>query len=221
MSKYKKHVFATRRGQFWLKSFIFVVILVVMGAALSIASKITYVVTPEIQEQSVLVNIKIDLTTSEPLYGLNIIPGRSLKLGENTSIFERQGLGVFYMDNQAIVYKIEHWEKLIYEVASANRVGGKKLLGQPLIHQESDWQTNSKMLAYQASFKIEQKTMNNFPIDEWEKQLTSIDTKQALDWLRLQPGVLLVKKSDRSSFLANISLKVLRIPPQVIIILDI
>ena len=222
MSKTRHHhIFVSRRGKFWLRLFILLAILAIAGVIILVGNKITYIITPEVETLSTPTTIKIDLTASQPVYSLNVIPGRFLNIGENVSKLASQGFSVIFSDNKTIVYKNTDWDKLVDALAQASRASNKITYRPVSVSQSSDWQTGGEGQVYQAFFTINQEVITNFPLETWQKNLSGFSTEDGQIWLQNQSGVASAKIGSKWNFLANFSIKMLNLHPRVVIQLDI
>src|SRR3989338_10519937 len=197
MSIHKKRVLANRRGKFWLRLFILLAILAIAGVIILVGNKITYIITPEVETLSTPTTIKIDLTASQPVYSLNVIPGRFLNIGENVSKLASQGFSVIFSDNKTIVYKNTDWDKLVDALAQASRASNKITYRPVSVSQSSDWQTGGEGKVYQAFFTINQEVITNFPLETWQKNLSGFSTEDGQIWLQNQSGVEEGKKNTK------------------------
>ncbi|MFH1111625.1 MAG: hypothetical protein V1712_00975 [Patescibacteria group bacterium] len=216
-----KQVFANQRNRLWVMMFILITACLLAGVVYLILPNVEFIITPHIQNIALIIPIKIDLDLNEPIYNLNAISGRLLKINEVPHQLEQQGYKILNIGRSSVVYSSKDYNQLIINSIQKSIPQGWVAININYGWPEADWQMSSSGRQINAILKFDTQIMPDFPYSVWKEHLAGKSISEAVSWLKLRPGVSKVRFVYFSFFLAEISQKVPRLTSRIKFSLDI
>ncbi|MFH1866813.1 MAG: hypothetical protein ABIJ81_01885 [Patescibacteria group bacterium] len=211
---------ANRRNRLWLGLFILITLIVILGVLLLVLPKIEYTISPKTEELKIDLLFKIDIDAKEPIYNLRILPGRLLEPGDDFQQLQKKGYILAQTDNLSVIYQVEHYQELINFVLKENVPSNKILIRQDSQIQLGDWSASVSGKQISNQLDIESKVYYYLPTNEWQVKLRSLSAAEGKLWLESRPNVVAVNYHQFFAFFANISQKMLKLDPRVVLLLD-
>ncbi len=216
-----RKIIANKKNRFWLTIFSLISLSILLGVLYLVLPKVEFIITPQKQNISLAIPVKINLETSESFFNLSVIPGKVLAAGESLAKVEQQGNRIINVGGMTITYKLNEYRELVIFNIQKNVPQGWVVLDPESNWPEAEWQISESGKQVDTMLEFDKQIIQNFPWTSWQEKIVNLPLTKAVEWLSAKPGIQAVDFIYYPSFLANISKKVPRFLSRIKFSLDI
>lgn len=210
-------VSSSRHSRRWLYTFGAVLLLLVIGLALTVWPRYRLVIQPKLDQYTVTVPIKIDTGVTEVIVGSNVVPGTLVARGSSAPAGWR--LLTLPPSGQVLVNEAQV-ESLVRQALQQAAGPSELLLAESF---STLWAAPKTISASVMSVRVSATGTfrRDFKLSDWLPHLLGQNSGDALKWLKKQPGIQGAFIQGYPSFLAKVKQKLPGDPRRVRFILDI